>query len=61
MDQYGKKGGRNLELIKQGKGKDAEVFVGNNRCQRNGINMVSCMLEEHLKKVANITLKPVPS
>ena len=51
----------NLELMQQGKEEDAKVFVGNNTGQRKGLNMVSCMLEEHLKKVANINLKHVLS
>ena len=50
-----------MELLQQGKENEAEVFVGNNTCQRSGLNMVSRMLEEHLKKVANITLERRPS
>ena len=46
-----------LDLLQQGKENEAEVFVGNNTHQRNSLNMVSKMLEEHLKKVANITLE----
>ena len=50
----------NLEPLQQGKEEEGEVFVGNNTRQ-SSLNMVSRMLEEHLKKVANITLERKPS
>ena len=37
------------------------MFIRNSTRQRDGLNMVSRVLEEHLKKVANITLERVPS
>ena len=61
LGQHVKKVEKNLELIQQGKGEDAEVFVRNNTHQRDGLNMVSKMLEGHLQKIANITLKQMPS
>ena len=60
-NRHAKKVEENLELLQQGKEEEAEVFVGNNTRQRSGLNMVSRMLEEHLKKVANITLERRPS
>ena len=50
-----------MDLIQQGKEEDAEVFIGNSTQQRNGLNMVSDMLEGHLQKIANITLEWIPS
>ena len=44
LKQHVKKVEKNLELIQQGKEEDAEVFVGNNTHQREGLNMVSEML-----------------
>ena len=61
LDWHAKKVEENLALIQRGKGEDAEVFVGNNKHQRDGLNMVSKMLEGHLKSVANIALERVPS
>ena len=57
LKQHVKKIEENLNLIQQGKEEDAEVFIGNNTRQRNGLNMVSDMLEGHLQKLANITLE----
>ena len=37
------------------------MFIGNNTRQGSSLNIVSRMLEEHLKKVANITLERRPS
>ena len=51
----------NLTLLQQGKEEEAEVFVGNNTRQRDGLNMVAGMLQEHLQKIANITLERTPS
>ena len=50
-----------MDLLQQGKDYEAEVFVGNNSLQRNGLDMVSTMLKEHLRKVANFTLERRPS
>ena len=50
-----------MDLLQQGKDNEAEVFMGNNTRQRNGLDMVSKMLKEHLKKVANVTLERRPS
>ena len=61
MERHAKKVEENLALIQQGKEEDAEVFVRNNTRQRDGLNMVSKMLEGHLQKVVNIALKRVPS
>ena len=61
LKQHVKKIEENLTLIQQGKEEEAEVFVGNNTRQRNGLNMVSDMLEGHLQKISNITLKWTPS
>ena len=52
MDHHVKKVEENLELKQQGKEEDAKVFVGNNTCWKDGLNMVSEMLEGHLEKVA---------
>ena len=49
-----------LTLLQQGK-EEAEVFVGNNTKQRNGKEMVTGMLQEHLQKIANVSLKRIPS
>ena len=57
LDQHVKKVEENLQLIQQGKEKDAEVFVRNNMHQRDGLNMVSEILEGQLQKVTNIALK----
>ena len=46
-----------MDLLQQGNDDEAEVFVGNNTRKRNGLDMVSKMLKEHLKKVANVTLE----
>ena len=61
LEQHVKKVEENLELLQWGKEEDAEVFIGNSTSQRDSLNMVSRMLKEHLKKVANITLERVPS
>ena len=61
LKQQVKKIEENLNLIQQGKEEDAEIFIGNNTRQRNGLNMVSEMLEGHLQKIANITLERTPS
>ena len=61
LKQHVKKIEENLTLIKQGREEEVEVFVGNNTRQRDGLNMVSGMLQEHLQKIANITLERTPS
>ena len=61
LKQHVKKIEENLTLIQQGKEEEVEVFVGNNTQQRNSLNMVSDMLEGHLQKISNITLKITPS
>ena len=50
-----------MDLLQQGKDNEAEVFVGINTRQRNGLDMVSTILKEHLRKVANVTLERRPS
>ena len=48
-------------MLQQGKEEEAEVFVGNNTRQRDGKSMVAGMLQEHLQKIANVTLEQTPS
>ena len=43
LEWHIKKVEKNLELIQQGKEEDVKVFIGNNMCQRDGLNMVSKM------------------
>ena len=52
---------QNLTLLQQGKEEEAEVFIGNNTRQRDGKSMVAGMLQEHLQKIANVTLEQTPS
>ena len=61
LKQHVKKIEENLTLIQQGKEEEVEVFIRNNTRQRNSLNMVSDMLEGHLQKISNITLKRTPS
>ena len=61
LKQHVKKIEENLNLIQQGKEEEAEIFMGNNTRERNGLNMVSDMLEGHLQKLNNITLERMPS
>ena len=49
-----------LTLLQQGKD-DVEIFVGNNTKERNRKEMVTGMLQEHLQKMANVSLKRTPS
>ena len=48
-------------MLQQGKDEEAEVFVGNNTKQRNVKGMVAGMLQEHLQKIVNVTLRRKPS
>ena len=48
-------------MLQQGKEEEAEEFVGNNTRQRDRKSMVAGMLQEHLQKIANITLERTPS
>ena len=48
-------------MLQQGKEEEAEVFVRNNTKQRDGKSMVAGMLQEHLQKIANVTLQRTPS
>ena len=48
-------------MLQQGKEEEAEVLVGNNTRQRDGKSMVAGMLQEHLQKIANVTLERTPS
>ena len=61
LKQQVKKIEENLNLIQQEKEEDAEIFIRNNTRQRNGLNMVSEMLEGYLQKIANIMLERTPS
>lgn len=61
LKQQVKKIEENLNLIQQGKEEYAEIFIGNDTRQRNGLNMVSETLEGHLQKIANIMLERTPS
>ena len=49
-----------LTLLQQGKDK-AEIFVRNNTREKNGKNLVTGMLQEHLQKIGNVTLRQTPS
>ena len=51
---------QHMTLLQQGREEEADVFVGINTRQRDGLNMVAGMLQEHLQKIANITLKRTP-
>ena len=51
----------NLDLLQRGTENEVQVFVGNNTRQRIGLDMVSTMLKEHLRKVADVTLERRPS
>ena len=61
LTQHARKVKETLMLLKQGKDRVAEVFVGNNTKQRNGKEMVAGMLQEHLQKIANVLLRQTPS
>ena len=61
LTQHTRKVKETLTLLQQGKDGEAEVFVGNNTKQRNGKDMVTGMLQEHLQKIANISLRQTPS
>ena len=61
LTQHARKVKETLMLLQQGKYGEAEVFVGNNTKQRNGKDMVTGMLQEHLQKIANVTLRQTPS
>ena len=61
LKHHVKKIEENLTLIQQGREDEAEVFVGNNTRQRDGLNMVSGMLQEHIQKIANKLLERTPS
>ena len=60
LKQYAGKVKETLTLLQQGK-EEAKIFVGNNTKERNGKEMVSGMLQEHLQKIANVSLKRTPS
>ena len=49
-----------LTLIRQGKD-EAEIFVGNNTKERNGKELITGMLQEHLQKLNKVSLKRTSS
>ena len=57
LTQHVRKVKETLTLLQQGKDEEAEVFVGNNTKQRNGKDMVTGMLQEHLQKISNVMLR----
>ena len=57
LRQHARKVQENLKLLQQGKEEEVEVFVGNNTRQRDGKSVVAGMLQEHLQKMANVTLE----
>ena len=61
LTQHARKVKETLMLLQQGKDEEAKVFVRNNTKQRNGKNMVTRMLQEHLQKIANLMLRQTPS
>ena len=61
LRQHARKVKENLTLLQQGQEEEAEVFIGNNTRQRDGRSMVAGMLQEHLQKIANVTLQQTPS
>ena len=61
LRQHARKVKENLTLLQQGKEKEADVFIRNNTKQRDGRSIVGGMLQEHLQKIANITLQQTPS
>ena len=61
LRQHARKVKENLTLLQQGKEEEAEVFVRNNTRQRDRKSMVAGMLQEHLQKIANVTLERTPS
>ena len=60
LTQYTGKVKETLTLLQQGK-EEAEIFFGNNTKERNGKEMVAGMLQEHLQKIVNVSLKRTPS
>ena len=60
LTQYAGKVKEMLTLLQQGK-EEAKIFVGNNTKERNGKEMVTGMLQEHLQKIVNVSLKRTPS
>ena len=59
LKQYAGKVKETLTLLQQRK-EEAKIF-SNNTKERNGKDIVSRMLQEHLQKIANVSLKRTPS
>ena len=60
LEKHAGKVKETLTLLQQGK-EEAEIFIGNNTKERNGKEMVTGMLCEHLQKISNVSLKRTPS
>ena len=60
VERHAEKIRETLTLLQQGRD-DAEIFVGNNTRERNGKELISTMLQEHLQKLNKISLKRTPS
>ena len=60
LEKHAGKVKETLTLLQQGK-EEAEIFIGNNTKERNGKEMVTGMLREHLQKISNVSLKRTPS
>ena len=60
LEKHREKVKETLTLLQQGK-EEAKIFIGNNTKERNGKEMVTGMLHEHLQKISNVSLKRMPS